>query len=220
MLAGPTLRAALTGTVELALNRALAFDPAGRRALLDTLGEPVQFRVNGPGSHCLTLQRAGERVRVSSEPVDQAILELTGPPLAFAALGLGDRTVFSDGRIVIRGDTALAHQFQRALAQLDPDWEAALAEYTGELPAHFVGQRLRAAVDWARQASSSLNANLEEYIHEESRHLPGRRELEATFADIDDLHLRVERLDARIERLRRLSSETGRETKPTGPEPS
>jgi len=46
-----------------------------------------------------------------------------------------------------------------------------------------------------------LNANVEEYIHEESRSLPGKRELEATFGDIDQLSLQVERLDARIERL-------------------
>jgi ubiquinone biosynthesis protein UbiJ len=31
--------------------------------------------------------------------------------------------------------------------------------------------------------------------------LPGRRELEATFRQIDDLHLSVERLEARLNQL-------------------
>jgi ubiquinone biosynthesis protein UbiJ len=42
---------------------------------------------------------------------------------------------------------------------------------------------------------------VEEYIHEESRTLPGRRELEATFQDIDELNLRTERLEARLNQL-------------------
>ncbi|MBS3803460.1 MAG: SCP2 sterol-binding domain-containing protein [Oleiphilaceae bacterium] len=220
MLTGPTLRAALTGVIEMALNRALALDPHGRKTLLAALGDIIQFRINGPGRHCLTLQRSGERVRVGSESVDEPMLELAGPPLAFAALALGDKTVFSDGRITIDGDTALAHQFQSALAQLNPDWEAALAEVTGDLPAHFMGQRVRGAVNWSRQASNSLSANLEEYIHEESRQLPGRRELEATFTDIDNLHLQAERLAARIDRLKRLASEADGNTGSSGPESS
>lgn len=220
MLPGPTLRAALTGVVETALNRALALDPGGRRTLLAALGDIIQLRINGPGRHCLTFQRSGELIRVGSEPVDDPILELTGTPLAFAALALGDTTLFREGRITIQGDTAQAHQFQRALAQLDPDWEAALAEAIGDIPAHFIGQRLRGAVNWSRQASSSLSANLEEYIHEESRQLPGRRELEATFADIDKLQLQTERLAARIDRLKRLAGDAGGATKSSGPESS
>ena len=118
-----------------------------------------------------------------------------------AALALGDDRVFSDGRLQVHGDTGLAHQLQRALDQLKPDWEAAMARYTGDVPAHFIGQRIRGAVKWSRSAFQALNANIEEYVHEESRSLPGRRELEATFADIDALSLRTERLAARLEQL-------------------
>lgn len=56
-------------------------------------------------------------------------------------------------------------------------------------------------MSWSRQAFSSLNANIEEYVHEESRALPGRRELEATFEDIDALSLRTERLEARVNHI-------------------
>lgn len=124
-----------------------------------------------------------------------------GPPLALAALALGDNDAISDGRLSVEGDTGLAHQFQQALARLDPDWEAALARYTGDIPAHFIGQRIRSAVRWSRQAMASVTASLEEYIHEETGALPGKRELEPTFEEIDQLSLRSERLSARVERL-------------------
>ncbi|MCK5888268.1 MAG: SCP2 sterol-binding domain-containing protein [Alcanivorax sp.] len=123
---------------------------------------------------------------------------ITGRPVAFAALALGDDRVFADERLTVEGDTALAHQLQRALNQLQPDWEAAMANHLGDVPAHFIGKRIRQAVKWSRQAFSTMNANVEEYVHEETRTLPGRRELEATFQDIDELSLRTERLEARL----------------------
>jgi len=162
---------------------------------------PVQFTVEAPLQLTLALIPADNHIQIVSQPPEAPALELAGRPMAFAALATGDDQVFSEGRIRVLGDMALAHQFQRAIDQLNPDWEAAMAEYLGDVPAHFLGQRLRGAVKWSRQAFQSLNANVEEYIHEESQGLPGRRELEATFDDIDQLSLRVERIDARIRQI-------------------
>jgi len=203
MFPGPTLLSAVSAVVEGALNRALALDPVGRKALLGALTGPVQFSLTAPVHLDFTLVRTGDRVRVASQPSEAPSLRLAGKPLAFAALASGDDQVLRQGRIEVIGDTALAHQFQRALNQLEPDWEAALASHLGDVPAHFIGQRIRGAVRWSRQAFAALNANLEEYVHEESRALPGRRELDATFEDIDRLNLRTERLAARLDQLQR-----------------
>ncbi|MCL7943302.1 SCP2 sterol-binding domain-containing protein [Marinobacter sp. ATCH36] len=211
MFPGPTLLSAVTAIVESALNRALELDPGGKQALMASLTGPVQFSMDAVGL-TLVLQQAGDRIRVASQPSEAPALVLSGRPMAFAALATGDDRVFSEGRIRVTGDTALAHQFQRAIDQLNPDWEAAMAAYVGDVPAHFIGQRIRGAVRWSRHAFASLNANIEEYIHEESRSLPGRRELEATFTDIDRLNLQTERLEARIERLENPDQQNQRET--------
>ncbi|OEY65660.1 ubiquinone biosynthesis accessory factor UbiJ [Marinobacter sp. X15-166B] len=201
MLPGPTLQAALTGILESALNSALALDPAGRQGLLTAVSGTLQFRITVPVAMTLTLQKSADRLVVGSQPAEQPALEISGPPLAFAALALGDSQVFADQRLAVEGDTALAHQFQRALDQLAPDWEAALAHRIGDLPAHFLGRRIRHAVNWSRNANASLQANVTEYLHEETRSLPGQRELAATFADIDELNLHTERLSARLDQL-------------------
>ncbi|MEP4467438.1 ubiquinone biosynthesis accessory factor UbiJ [Marinobacter alexandrii] len=201
MFPGPTLLAAVTAIIEGALNQALELDPAGRRALLTALNAPVRVTITAPLPLAYTLHTTGSRVQVSSQPPETPGLEIQGKPIALAALALGDDRVFSDGRLQVEGDTALAHQLQRALNQLNPDWEAAMARHIGDVPAHFLGQRVRGAVKWSRNAFQALNANIEEYVHEESRALPGRRELEATFADIDELNLRTERLAARIDQI-------------------
>lgn len=201
MFPGPTLMSAVTAIIENALNRALELDPAGKQALMSALTGPVQFSLDGAGLTLVLQQQVTGRVQVASRPAESPALVLSGRPMAFVALAIGDDRVFSEGRVQVTGDTALAHQFQRAIDQLDPDWEAAMAAHIGDVPAHFIGQRMRGAVRWSRQAFGSLNANIEEYIHEESRSLPGRRELEATFSDIDRLNLQTERLEARVERL-------------------
>ncbi|MDX1553811.1 MAG: SCP2 sterol-binding domain-containing protein [Marinobacter sp.] len=211
MFPGPTLMSAVTAIIENALNRALELDPAGKQALMSSLTGPVQFSLESLDL-TLVLQQAAGRVRVASQPAESPALVLSGRPMAFAALATGDDRVFSEGRIQVTGDTALAHQFQRAIDQLDPDWEAAMAAHIGDVPAHFIGQRIRGAVRWSRQAFGSLNANIEEYIHEESRSLPGRRELEATFTDIDHLNLQTERLEARVERLEKPNQKDRPET--------
>ncbi|NWN89979.1 hypothetical protein HLV39_00525 [Marinobacter adhaerens] len=201
MFPGPTLLAAATAIIERALNHALALDPSGQQALLDALEGPVQFHITDPVPLAFSLHKAGRRVQVHSQPAEDPALTISGKPLAFAALATGDNRVFADNRLTVAGDTGLAHQFQRALDQLNPDWEAAMATHIGDVPAHFIGKRIRNWVSWSRQAFTALNANIEEYVHEESRALPGRRELEATFEDIDALDLQVERLGARIDHL-------------------
>ena len=212
----PTLHAAITGTLELALNRALELDPPGRRDLLRALSGPVCFEVSEPVDMVICLQGIRRGVTVSGTRPEDPALVIRGRPLALAALAMGDNQAISDGRLSVEGDTGLAHQLQQALARLDPDWEAALARYTGDIAAHFIGQRIRGAVRWSRQAMASLTDSLEEYIHEETGALPGKRELEPTFEEIDQLSLRTERLAARIQRLESrvppTSGEPGTET--------
>ena len=126
MFPGPTLMSAVTAIIENALNRALELDPAGKQTLMSALTGPVQFSLESLNL-TLVLQQAAGRVQVASQPAESPALVLSGRPMAFAALAIGDDRVFSEGRIQVTGDTALAHQFQRAIDQLDPDWEAALA---------------------------------------------------------------------------------------------
>ncbi|KPQ29777.1 MAG: hypothetical protein HLUCCX14_03905 [Marinobacter excellens HL-55] len=201
MFPGPTLSSAASAIAELGLNQALELDTAGRQALLAALVGPVQFTITAPLPMAWTLNRVGERVQVRSQPAEAPALTISGRAMAFAALAMGDDRVFADERLLVDGNTALAHQLQRALSQLEPDWEAAMARHLGDVPAHFLGKSIRNAVHWSRNAVSTMNSNVEEYLHEESRALPGRRELEATFQDIDELSLRTERLEARLNQL-------------------
>ncbi|HET8849789.1 MAG TPA: hypothetical protein VFM78_07880, partial [Marinobacter sp.] len=78
MFPGPTLLAAVGATVEAALNRTLALDPAGRQALMTALTGPVEFRVTAPVAMSWTLIRIGDRVQVHSQPDPGPALVIAG----------------------------------------------------------------------------------------------------------------------------------------------
>ena len=188
------------GWAQQALNRALILDPATRDDLLALLDRPLCARVDPPGLR-VQVEAHGQELRLTTQSQQPGALTLSGSALAFATLLMGDRSVFSQGRIQVEGDVSLAQQLQRLLERLDPDWEAVLAERVGDVPAHFIGKRVREAIQWSRRAHQSLLANIDEYLHEETHTLPPRAQLEAHFGDIDALRLAVDRIEARTERL-------------------
>src|SRR5690554_3374090 len=89
MFPGPTLLTAITAIIERALNHALELDPAGQKSLLDALEGPVQFRITDPMALTCSLHRVGSRVQVHGQPTDNPALNISGKPLAFAALATG-----------------------------------------------------------------------------------------------------------------------------------
>ena len=56
-------------------------------------------------------------------------------------------------------------------------------------------------MQWSKQSHESLIANIEEHLHEESKLLPNRYELEDQFEKIGKLSLSVSKLKERLEKL-------------------
>ncbi len=108
-----------------------------------------------------------------------------------------------NGRIELEGDSAPLIELQGIIGALEIDWEAPLVDALGDVAGHQLAQLLRAAYGWSRQASTGLERQLEEFIHEEARLSPPRLELEDFYRDVHQLGLQVERLQSRTQRLRK-----------------
>ena len=106
------------------------------------------------------------------------------------------------GELEITGDAHSAERFQRLLAYAKPDFEEELSTVVGDAAAHRVGEVVRGIGKWGREARSTMGANIREYLQEESRDAPSRYEADRFAADVDALRDDVERLEARIDRLR------------------
>ena len=186
--------------IEAALNQSLSLDFGVRRELLKLLRDPVIFRLQPRGGQ-LQLEAVADQIRLSIDPAAHGQLTLYGTPLALAAWLLGDRELVAQGRIRVEGDSERSQQLQDCIGRLDPDWEAVLAKRIGDVPAHVLGRRIREAIHWSRRANQSLFANIDEYLHEETRVLPPRTELEAQGQDIEKLRQALNDLEARTESL-------------------
>ena len=99
------------------------------------------------------------------------------------------------------GSDGVGAQLAGVLQDLELDWEYELSRWLGPVAAPLLAGHLRSRTGWTRDNLRSLQLSLADYLSEESRTLVGRREAEARFAELDDLKLSLDRLDARIERL-------------------
>jgi ubiquinone biosynthesis protein UbiJ len=200
----PALHTAALATLERAINQALELSPGGREAL-DSLAEKV-FAL-----HCTTpqldayLQPGNGSIRLMGVYDGPVTTSVRGSASDFAELATAkDPTaMLINGALELSGDSAPLIELQKIISHLEVDWEAQLVNTLGDVAGHQLAQMLRGAYSWGRQASTGLERQLEEFIHEEARLSPPRLELEDFYSDVQQLGLRVERLESRTQRLRK-----------------
>lgn len=192
--------------LETALNRAAALDPSACAELAQLQGQQIDLALEAPPL-ALRLQVAdGGRLQVG--PVDEI-----EPSLALkATLGglLSQLLPGRDqgapvGRMRISGDAELARRMQKIASRFDPDFEAAFARVFGDVLGVQIAKALKSALQRGRSEAGRLARDVSEYLVEERRDLVGSEEQKAFFDDVDELRDDVERLAARVNKLRRKS---------------
>lgn len=197
------LPAVVIASIEQALNRYLALDPESKTALAELYGKCVCIDLAGfDVQFYLVPGPAGVLVLGRFEGEPDCILR--GTPLGVARLGLAAEKSdqLFDGAVEVGGDTEVAQHFGTILGNLQVDWEELLSKATGDVIAHAVGRGVRECLRWGSDARESLAADVREYVQEESRLAPTRVELEEFLGEVDQIRDDVERLSARVERLR------------------
>lgn len=203
----PSLITAAVATTETFVNNALSLDPVALKKINNLDGAVFKVSIP-PTSMSLTVHACNGHLALSSntEKFADSEIDVTieGSPFSLSRLIFESdkNSLIRSGEIKLQGDAETAHQFQSLLSELNLDWESALADIIGDVPAHFFGQKIRQGASWGKQTQQSLTANIEEHLHEESRLLPNRIELQSQFAEIDSLRLSAERLEARLQKLK------------------
>jgi ubiquinone biosynthesis protein UbiJ len=195
-----TLKAGLLMALESAVNTSLAYDPATQQALLALDGKVLHIACALPDQSVYVLF-VGNHVELWSIFEGAADTTLSGTASDFLALwrARSRTTALSDSGVALTGDSALLQQLQAISRDLDIDWEALLAKHAGDVIAHQLGRAARGVGGWLRSAHAEAERLLSEYLQFEINTVPSRHEVKDFCLDVDDLQLRMDRLQARID---------------------
>jgi len=193
---------ALTG-LEAALNAYLKLDPMALGRLSRLAGKVIAIELRGLNIMFYLLpDKTGISVRgaVGASPDTT----LRGTPWSLMRLGLAKNRqgLLFSGDVEIFGDMETGQRFKEILDAMDIDWEEQLSKVVSDVVAHKVGNVVRGIQDWSTQAIDSLNADITEYMQEESQLLPRREEVDEFLSSVDTLRADVDRLEKRVARLR------------------
>lgn len=190
------------------VNALLRLDDNLFAELVALKGRLVRVHIKGLGiSFDIYIAGDGIDLSPSADP-NQPDVSISGPPLALVSLMLSaSQSQSSD--VYIEGDVQLARKLAQLAGRLDIDWEEYLAQKTGDVAAHQLGEWGRQLWFWRRRVHRSLQNAVGEYLREESGLLPTRVETEHFMDEVDSLRDSVERLEARLSGLK-TKAETGK----------
>ena len=203
------LSATALATVERAINTALRAAPDTAAKLAVHTGRLVAVEVTLPplSVYALIVEDGVELYHRSDA---QADITIQGSPVDIAAQLLNWKTRPSviGGPVRIEGNRELLQELQQLALQLDIDWGALLEPITGSELAQQLDYGARRFFGWARETATRLVEQIGDYASNESALMPSRRERYEFGQDIDELRMDVDRLEARIQQLRRHGANT------------
>jgi ubiquinone biosynthesis protein UbiJ len=199
----PTLHTAALAALEAALSRALALSPHSKADLAQLEDCVFALHCTAPAMS-IYLHPGAQGMRLTGFHRGPVTTSIRGKAADFTELATASdpTATLINGGLELEGDSAPLIELQHILAGLDMDWEAPLVDSLGDVAGHQLAQVLRHAFAWGKQASASLTRQLEEFVHEEARLSPPRLEVEDFYHDVQELGMRVDRLESRAERLR------------------
>ncbi|MGB2533047.1 MAG: ubiquinone biosynthesis accessory factor UbiJ [Porticoccaceae bacterium] len=198
-----TLQAGALSGLELAINSALKYDPATLRELSTLEGQVLLLDCTSPAMR-IAVQISQQQITLYSGWEDEAAITLQGSLIALAkmAANASDTSSFAGTGVQLSGNLETLHKLHKILSQLDIDWEGALADIIGDIPAYMIGSALRKSADIAKQNKQRVTSALTEVAQEELQIVPSRNGFEQFKKEVREMASDTDRLMARTNLLR------------------
>lgn len=205
-MSDPTFVSAACSALETLINGALAYDPASKQALAALDGRVLAVELSELKTTFYIIPHL-TGVRIQSYYEGAVDTRLRGTVPALIGLLKSSRLNLKDSGVEVFGSTGLLIALQDIAMDLDLDWEEALSQLFGDVLGPQGAAALRSVGNWFQGRQKSAEQRLSEYLTEELKGSPARAELEFFYGQIDELRLAVDRLAARVQRLRNAGSE-------------
>jgi ubiquinone biosynthesis protein UbiJ len=193
--------------LETLVNQALKLDPFAREQLQRLAGKAIRIECTEPLIEVVIGVEA-DLLHIEPFGSQKITSHLTGNLAAFSELVTADDKVAAliNGNLRLQGDSQLLMDLQKILQGIELDWEFQLAKLIGDLPAHWLGKFSRDTANWLRTTQPVFMRHLQEFIVEEAQLSPTRQELEEFISGVQTTVEKVERLEARLARLKQQAS--------------
>jgi len=196
--------AALEG-VEKIINAALVYDPSTLRQLTPLQGKVLLVESSMPGLR-IAVEVGTNGLLLHNDWQDSADVHINGSFVSILNMGInaGEMVSFSGTGVNVTGNLDVLRQLNLIMAGLDIDWEAALAELMGDVPAHILSDAVRKTANARADTLQRAKSAVVEVSQEELRLTPSKNEYDEFVLSVRHLATDTERLSARVNRLHRL----------------
>ncbi|MDP2226594.1 MAG: SCP2 sterol-binding domain-containing protein [Moraxellaceae bacterium] len=184
------------------IRQALALDPATQARLAAYAGKRLFVETQAPHLGLYVwLESDGVSLRTEADRHPHATIE--APSFDLLKMALSNDAQFIGGPVKVQGDVMLVQELHALARDLDIDWETGLARLLGNTVSYPVSRGLRGLFGFAERTAKVFLRNTGDYLREEKELVPVRWEVEEYITDNQDLRVDVERIEARLTRLKK-----------------
>ena len=198
MLNDHSIKSGFGAALEIAVNKALAYDAGTQEALKKLESKLLQIEIIEPKSSFYFQFDNGE-VRVLGYCEREIDCTLRGSLKNIVALVLQDDIHnLTNSGVEVKGDVALLMQISKIAKRVDIDWEEALTDVTGDLAGHQIALQIRRSAAWFKNLNQKAWPYLGEYLTEEIQAIPSELELTIFYDEVNQVRAHLERLERRL----------------------
>ena len=200
-----TLQTAALAILERSMHQAIKLDRSKCSGLRALSGCAFLINITEPSLTIYLVIDSIGQPRLQSIYEGEITTSISGTASDFFVLILSEDpgTELINSPLEISGESNRLLEISQILKNLDLDWEASLTEYLGDILSHRIGSSVRRVHQWNKLIKDSLLRQIGEYIHEEARLSPSKRELEDFYTDTQRLMLATDRLDSLTKKIRK-----------------
>ena len=194
-------RTALEGA-EALINAALTKDPASKQALTKLEGQVFLVESTLPPL-TIAIEPTATGIQLHDNWDGNVTVTINGTLIAMGAIAVNTKEPisFSGTGVNVSGNLDTLHQLNKIMGDVDIDWEGALAEIIGDVPAHLIAKGIRNSAVIRKDIVTRASTGVVEVAQEEFNLTPSKNEFEAMIPDIRQLSADADRLAARVKRL-------------------
>jgi len=193
----------LLDLLELASNKTLEHDPETVERLKRLQGKTMTLNIKSIGQS-ISVTPFPEGLEFSHDAPDQVDVTLSatlGAMIKISRDGM-DNAELEPGELEIAGDPIVGQRFAAVISQLNINWEALLAEQIGESPAKVVTYAAGQAKEFADESRNKFKEFISALIKEDMQLVVDKQEVEDYLDSVDTIRADVDRLSARLERIK------------------